>query len=122
MKQILLLIILTTLVGFAQVPNEIEGINYQGIARDENGVPLANELIDVQFTFKTSSDFVVFFETHSGITTNKLGLFTLIIGSLTPAPLDNNIWEQATKIQIEADLGDGWQEIDEISFRRTLRF
>ncbi len=117
MKQIslLLLITLTTLVGFAQVPNAIEGINYQGIARDENGVVLANEEISVRFIFRSPTNSNLLTEAHVGIETNKFGLFTLIIGSQNPGSLTNTIWKQATKIFIEADLGDGWQNIDEIS-------
>ncbi len=67
---------------FAQPP---EGINYQGIARNNFGKPLANAHIKVQFSIRniTAGGTVIYQEEHTD-STNVYGLFTLKIGTVTP--------------------------------------
>lgn len=64
---------------FAQAP---EGINYQAIARDNSGNPLASTPVNIQFDIRqnTPTGTVVYSETHS-LTTNQFGLFTAVIGN-----------------------------------------
>ncbi|MAC94445.1 MAG: hypothetical protein CMC96_02970 [Flavobacteriales bacterium] len=63
----------------AQVP---EGVNYQAIARDNNGNALANQMISVRFGIiqTSASGTLLYEEEFSMITTNDFGLFNLLIG------------------------------------------
>ena len=65
----------------AQVP---EAVNYQGVARDASGSPLTNQAIGLQISIRSggAAGPVEYQETHS-VTTNNLGLFTLMIGQGT---------------------------------------
>lgn len=72
---------LTSYISSAQSPNKI---NYQAIARDAGGNPIASTPIYVKFQIHqtTSGGAVVFEETHS-VTTNPYGLFALEVGGGT---------------------------------------
>lgn len=72
-----------TVVAQATVPG---GINYQAVARDNNGDELVNTDIEVRFSIKTGSPTgpVVFQEVFTGITTSRYGVFSLIIGKGDP--------------------------------------
>ena len=63
----------------AQAP---DGINYQAVARDNNGNVLDNRLISVRFGILATSPTgtLLHEEEHSLITTNDFGLFNLVIG------------------------------------------
>ena len=62
----------------AQAPNTI---NYQAVARDTSGNPIANQALDVVITIIDSNVFTsVYTETWPGTTTNRFGLFTIQIG------------------------------------------
>jgi hypothetical protein len=71
---------------FAQVP---QGLNYQGIARNQNGSILAAQPIGVRFSIlnKSTSGTLLFQETQQA-TTNNFGLFTLAIGKGSPVTGD----------------------------------
>jgi len=62
------------------------GIFYQAVARDNFGKELVNKTIDVKFSIISGNPLgtLVYQELHSGITTSKYGVFTLIIGKGTP--------------------------------------
>jgi len=64
---------------FAQAPPQ--GINYQAVARDNSGNPLAMQAVTIRFTVYQSFPTLdsVWIETHS-TTTNAFGLFTAVIG------------------------------------------
>jgi hypothetical protein len=66
----------------AQAP---QGINYQGVARNVQGVELTNQLIGIELSVLNGSanGTVVYTEQHS-VTTDAGGLFTLTIGLGTP--------------------------------------
>jgi hypothetical protein len=66
----------------AQAP---QGINYQGVARNVQGVELTNQLIGIELSVLNGSanGTVVYTEQHS-VTTDGGGLFTLTIGLGTP--------------------------------------
>ena len=76
---LLSLILLTTK---AQTP---EGINYQGVARNASGNELSNQNIAVKISVLNGSAVgaAIYSETHT-VTTNKNGLFTLVIGAGIP--------------------------------------
>lgn len=65
----------------AQAPQKI---NYQAVARDAGGNPLANQNVKVRLSIHdlTSSGLVVFAESHT-TTTNQFGIFNVAIGGGT---------------------------------------
>lgn len=73
--------ILFPVVLSAQSP---QGINYQAVARDVSGNPIATQTVSVEFKIHqtTAGGAVVYDETHS-LTTNQFGLFSTIIGQGT---------------------------------------
>ena len=81
-KTILLLTIFATLKNFAQSPAP-PLINYQGVARNNTGVPIINQTIGIVFELiqGTITGSVSYTETQA-ITTNSLGLFTTQIGKI----------------------------------------
>lgn len=72
-----------SIVAQATVPG---GINYQAVARDNNGNELVNTDIEVRFSIKTGSPTgpVVYQEVFTGVTTSRYGVFSLIIGKGAP--------------------------------------
>jgi hypothetical protein len=95
-------------MSFAQAP---KGINYQGVARDNEGNALASKTIAVRISIlKTSaSGEVEYAETHKP-TTNQFGLFTLVIGQGTVATGNFSFisWAIGNKwLQIEIDPNGG---------------
>jgi len=77
MKKILfvlsMLISVSTL--FAQAP---QGINYQGVARNNIGAALSNTVITVQFTIKNTTGTV--YQENRTANTDTFGLYSLVIG------------------------------------------
>ena len=98
MKIIITLIItsLTILSCYTQAP---QAINYQGVARDVNGIELTNRLISLRLSIIDGSPTgsTVYSETHS-ISTNEFGLFTLEIGNGTSVDEFSSIdWSSNSK-------------------------
>lgn len=110
---VFILLFLINTIAFAQVPSEINGINYQGIAREADGTPIADDLIDIRITILDNSNASIFQETHNDVSTNQFGLFTLIIGSVNS--LQSTLWSTATQIITEADFGSGYDEIGTVN-------
>ena len=99
---------------FAQPP---QAFNYQGVARDLSGAPLANKNIGLQISILQGSmtGMVVYKEVHNTITTN-LGLFTLQIGmgSLvngTFADIDWGSGNHYLRIEMDESGGNNYQLI-----------
>jgi uncharacterized protein (TIGR02145 family) len=94
MKTIALLIICSILLinGFSQPSN---GINYQTVIRDHNGVPLADTSLMMQVSVIKGNPEgeIVYTETHS-LQTNTLGLLNFFIGKGVPSSRSFNqiIW------------------------------
>lgn len=100
--------VLMSVMIMAQAP---KGINYQGVARDNEGKPLASKNIAVRISIlKTSATGEVeYSETHKP-TTNQFGLFTLVIGQGTKVTGDFAFisWAVGNKwLQIEIDPNGG---------------
>ena len=78
---ILLCLILTFNFGYAQVP---QGVGYQGVATDANGIELVNQAISIRASVLSGSanGTIEWEETHA-TTTDTFGLFTLTIGQGT---------------------------------------
>ncbi|MCK5539198.1 MAG: hypothetical protein KAI79_20415, partial [Bacteroidales bacterium] len=85
-----LLFVLISQVMLAQQIGNLEGINYQAVAIDENGKeivgmditgkPLYEKTIGVRFTILKGSDGPILYqETHTALT-DQYGLFSLVIG------------------------------------------
>jgi hypothetical protein len=107
----LLLLFLPTLL-FSQVP---QGVGYQAVATDLNGVELINQTISIQASVLSSSvtGNVEWQEEHS-VTTDAFGLFTLTIGqgtstgNGTQANFADISWGSATHfLKIEMDVNGG---------------
>ena len=70
-----------SIYSHAQAP---QGINYQGVARDLEGKPLAQKEISVRISILNgSADGEVEYDEIHEIRTNSFGLFSLIIGKGT---------------------------------------
>jgi hypothetical protein len=94
----------------AQVPTQI---NYQGVARSTNGTPIANTTITVRLTIheNTATGNPIYSETRT-VTTNSLGLYTVIMGSSDASSISgaiNNInWANNPKyLEVEIDPAGG---------------
>ena len=78
MKRLLLLLSFIPLISFAQTP---QGVGYQGVATDNNGVELVNQAISIRASVLSGSanGTIQWEETHA-TTTDTFGLFSLTIG------------------------------------------
>ncbi len=107
MKKILS-ILLTVFAGAtlaAQAPTQIK---YQGVARDAAGAPIANGTITVQFDIHatTPTGTIVYTETHSSVTTNQFGLFSINMGSIIP--LSPTLFGSGLEfLEVSVDFGSG---------------
>ncbi len=95
--------------SFAQAPPE--GINYQAVARDTSGKPISNSInLSVRFTIwdSISGGTTLFTEIHNSVNTNRYGLFTLVIGSISSASFTSIPWASGNKyLEVEVDTVGG---------------
>lgn len=82
MKHFILLLMLLVGIGTSYAQTAPKGMNYQAVARDLKGNVLANQDIDIkiELTSLQSGKEVIFYSEVHKVTTNQLGLFTLIVG------------------------------------------
>ena len=101
--------------GFAQTAQTNKGINFQGIARDNNGYILPNKSINIRISIKADTlSSKSEYQEITPITTSVLGLFTIVVGAyqtnkiVAVGPFENINWSIAEKyLQIEIDtVGD----------------
>jgi hypothetical protein len=101
--------------GFAQTNQTNKGINFQGIARDNNGYILANKSINIRISIIADTlSSKIEYQEITPITTSVLGLFTIVVGAyennkiVAVGPFENINWSIAEKyLQIEIDtVGD----------------
>lgn len=101
--------------GFAQTTQTNKGINFQGIARDNNGYILPNKSINIRISIKADTlSSKIEYQEITPITTSVLGLFTIVVGAyqtnkiVAVGPFENINWSIAEKyLQIEIDtVGD----------------
>lgn len=80
MKQLLLLCIGCLLMTglYAQAP---QGINYQAVARDGDGVLLRGQNVAVTFTIRPAAGTAAVYVEGHNLMTNDFGLFTAVIGA-----------------------------------------
>jgi len=110
-RTLLTLLILMALAGAVQAQSGLTGINYQAVARNNNGVMLANQALTVRISILggAANGPVQYQETHD-VTTNTLGLFTLQIGSGTPVTgtFAAIPWANANQyLKVETAIGNG---------------
>jgi hypothetical protein len=96
-------------------------VNYQAIASDLNGNPIAQQDIEVQISIiETSPNGTISFQEDHQATTNNSGLFTLLIGSGDPtANGTSNVfggiaWETGVyflNVKININDGNGFQDL-----------
>ena len=81
MKKLLFLFLFLPLLAFTQVP---QGVAYQGVATDANGIELVNQSISIRASIVSASPTgtIEWQETHT-TSTDTFGLFTLTIGQGT---------------------------------------
>jgi hypothetical protein len=81
MKRLLLLLFFIPFISLAQVP---QGVGYQGVATDANGIELINQAISIRASVLSGSatGTIEWEETHA-TSTDTFGLFTLTIGQGT---------------------------------------
>lgn len=96
-------------MGFAQAPPE--GINYQAVARDTAGQAISNNInLKVKFTIwnAITGGAIVFTETHNPVSTNRYGLFTLIIGKVNTSGFSSINWATGNVfLEVEIDTVGG---------------
>jgi hypothetical protein len=57
------------------------GMNYQAVARDASGLPLANQAFNLRITLSPSDEIPkVYFQEEHRITSDELGLLNMVIG------------------------------------------
>ncbi|MCX6335515.1 MAG: hypothetical protein NT092_14650 [Bacteroidia bacterium] len=98
----------------SQVP---QGFNYQAVARDGLGNPIANTSLPVRITIQADSlgSSVIWQELHPSISSNSFGLITLVLGrgarqtSSNVSAFSNINWSVSPKfIKTEINYG-GWK-------------
>jgi hypothetical protein len=83
---------LLILVGFVAMAQTPQKFNYQAVARDKNGQPLANQQVAIEIIIKQNNNAV--FTEKQTTQTNDFGLITLEIGGKSPLSTIN--WSQGT--------------------------
>jgi hypothetical protein len=107
MIRLLLLSVLALLISLPASAQAPQGINYQGVARDNEGKPIATKEISVRISILQNSaqGTAEYTETHNP-KTNPFGLFTLVIGqgTVTSGNFAFVSWAIGNKwLQIEID-------------------
>jgi hypothetical protein len=105
------LLLISTL--YAQVPQRF---NYQGIARDAKGNPMAGQTLSLKITLLPAADAPeAEYEEMQTVTTNAFGLYTLQIGNGAPAKGEMKAvtWESGNKyIRVAIDPKGGSDFVD----------
>lgn len=108
MKKALLVILNSLFFILSVLGQSVPGyFNYQGVARQTNGLPITNTAILVRFSIipLAPTGTVEYAEFHS-VTTDAFGMFTAKIGAGTPVSgiaLTNYRWDKDKYIKIEID-------------------
>ena len=112
MKKTILSVLMLTL-HFTNLNAQInKGINFQGIARSSNGIILVNKIVNLRLSIKTDSiNGVIEYQEIKSITTNTIGLFSVVVGSkqdrniISIGNFENINWSNTEKyLQVEVDI------------------
>lgn len=112
MKSILTTIVLCFLFVYSSFAQPLN-FNYQGIARNASGAPLANQSIGLRISILDNADVSVFSETQT-TTTNAYGLYNLQIGNGTvlAGTMSAVALLNTAKIKVEIDPAGGTSYVD----------
>lgn len=110
MKHFLLVLSLIIIIGLQTIAQP-QIMNYQGVARDNNGIVIANQEISLRISILRdyALGLPVFVETHK-VTTSQFGVFSLKIGTgeAVTSSLSEIRWAQSEHyIQVEMDANGG---------------
>ena len=112
MKKTILSLLMLTLY-FINLNGQInKGINFQGVARSDNGIILANKIVTLRLSIKNDSiNGVIEYQEIKSITTNTIGLFSVVVGSkqdrniISIGNFENINWSNTEKfLEVEVDL------------------
>lgn len=96
---------LLALAGITQTAPKL--INYQGVARNGQGVPIASKSIKLKFEIKDAGNAIKFTETQT-VLSNALGLFNTQIGKEPGSNLDLNQWSNGPfSLSVGIDTANG---------------
>lgn len=98
------LLLFCTLFTFAQAP---QGVNYQAVVRNAQGVPVTSGTVALRFTIRHASatGAAVFTEEHH-VQPNQFGLVDVVIGDVNNLGVVN--WGNGPKfLQVEIDVANG---------------
>ncbi len=122
MKKLLFFLFLAiSYISMAQIP---QGINYQAVAHDASGNPLANQNATIRLGILSNSPTgTLEWEEEHSVTTNDYGLFDLVIGVGTSTGLGNHTsfanidWSLNTHyLKVELDAGSGYELVGTMQF------
>ena len=111
-KWLLFLILIIFLIKQSDAQTSLQhGINFQAVARNYDGSVIANKSITVRLSIREgSSDGVITYQEIKSVTTNVVGLFTIIIGEpelnriVVIGPYNTIDWSINNKyLQVEVD-------------------
>ncbi|MBK9284354.1 MAG: hypothetical protein IPM51_08515 [Sphingobacteriaceae bacterium] len=99
-------LLLINSILFSQAPQKI---NYQGLVRDANGIPVTTlSTIGIQFKISDNSNSVVHDEIQTSVPVNSLGLFSTKIGA-TSAISNTITWENGPyTLTVNINTGSGF--------------
>ena len=112
MKKTILSLLMLTLY-FINLNGQInKGINFQGVARSDNGIILANKIVTLRLSIKNDSiNGVIEYQEIKSITTNTIGLFSVVVGSkqdrniISIGNFENINWSLTEKfLHVEVDI------------------
>ena len=104
---------LMSILHFINLNGQInKGINFQGVARSDNGIILANKIVTLRLSIKTDSiNGVIEYQEIKSITTNTIGLFSVVVGNkqdrniISIGNFENINWSMSEKyLQVEVDI------------------
>ena len=115
MKKIIFIVVISVLCqaeSKAQSAAYNKGINFQGVARNNNGLIISNKVINLRLSILTDTlNGNIEYQEIKSITTNVLGLFSVIVGGLDPnkiitlGPFENINWSVGSKyLHVEVDI------------------
>jgi hypothetical protein len=109
MKSRLLFLLSAVLISVKMFSQAPPSINYQGVLRDQAGIPISTvSTIGVKFTITDGASNVVHLETQSAVPVNTLGLFSTKIG-ISPALSNTITWQSGPyNLLVSIDLGTGF--------------
>ncbi len=108
----LIILVLFSVVVAAQSP---ELINYQAVVRNNNGTPVKNTEVKIQFiVLQSAIDGTVVYSEEQTTTTNEFGLISLKIGEGTASEgaFENIDWGEGSYfLNVKVDLGNGYTDM-----------